>query len=261
MFQLEFAKKCFVPILSCLPATLKLTVGAVLIALVGGILLSFGVRCKIRGINLIFSVINSFLKGIPILVFLYLFNTSIDDIMTTLSEIFGFTYNIRNQPTFAFAVLALALSYAPYMCDMIVTALDTIPKGQWEACDSMGFTKWQTMRRIILPQCIVIAIPNFGNHFVNLLKASSLACMVTIMEMMGAARNFATMNQRFLETYIVCALIYWGVFIIFEQLFRIIEKKSGIYLQSGVVKTKRKKKRLLSFLKKNVNKGILAEVK
>lgn len=260
MFKFDFAGKCFAPIFSCLPATLELTIGAVLIALIGGILLSFGVRCRIRAVNFIFSVVNSFLKGIPILVFLYMFNTSIDDIMTKLSEIFHFTYNIRNQPTFAFAVLALALSYSPYMCDMIVTALDTIPKGQWEACDAMGFTKWQTMKRIILPQCVVIAIPNFGNHFVNLLKASSLACMVTIMEMMGAARNFATMNQRFLETYTVCALIYWGVFLLFEQLFRIIEKKCGVYMQAGVVKAKRTKK-ILPFFRKSIDKGIIAEVK
>jgi ABC-type amino acid transport system permease subunit len=242
MFQINFAYTCFIPILKCLPTTMKLTFAATLLALVGGILLSFGVKSRYRTVNIIFSILNSFLKGIPILVFLYVFNDSVDDIMTWLSYAFGFAYDIRHSPTFAFAVLAMALSYAPYMCDMITSAYDTIPKGQREACEAFGFTQWQMMRRILIPQMTVIALPNFGNHFVNLLKATSLTCMVTIMEMMGAARNFATLNQRFLETYSVCALLYWGVFLIFEQVFRILEKKTGRYLGTALAAKKRRRK-------------------
>lgn len=241
MFEIGFMSESIRPILEGLPATLELTFGAILMALAGGILMSFGVASKHRTVNLIFSVLNSFLKGIPILVILYLFNSSIDTIMTGLSEIFRFSYNIRKPPTFFFAMLAIAISYIPYMCDMIMSALESLPKGQQEACEAIGFTKWQTMRRILIPQITVIAIPNFGNHFVNLLKATSLTCMVTIMEMMGAARNFATMNQRFLEPYLVCALLYWAVFLIFEWLFRLLEKKTGRYLEPSLrPKTKKR---------------------
>lgn len=232
---------CFEKILTGLPTTMGLTIQSILLALVGGILLSAGVMCRFRIVNIIFTILSSFLKGIPILVFLYMFSSAMDDIMETLSALLHFTYDLRNPPTFSFAVLAIALSYTPYMCDMIVTAMDTVPKGQWEACEAMGFTKWQTMTRIIIPQFIVIAIPNFGNHFVNVLKATSLACMVTIMEMMGVARNFATLNQNFLVTYTACALVYWAVFIIFEQLFRMLEKKMGRYLQPGISTIKRRR--------------------
>ncbi len=232
---------CFEKIFTGLPVTLGLTIDSILLALAGGILLSLGVICRFRIVNIIFSIVNSFLKGIPILVFLYMFSSAMDDIMGTLAEVLNFTYDIRNPPTFAFAVIAITLSYAPYMCDMIVTAMDTVPKGQWEACEAFGYTKLQTMTRIIIPQFIVIAIPNFGNHFVNVLKATSLACMVTIMEMMGVARNFATLNQNFLVTYFACALLYWAVFVIFEQLFRLLEKRLGRYLQPGATVTKKKR--------------------
>lgn len=247
---------CFEKIFTGLPTTLGLTIDSILLALAGGILLSLGVMCRFRIINIIFSVLNSFLKGIPILVFLYMFSSAMDDIMGTLAAVLNFTYDIRRPPTFAFAVIAIALSYAPYMCDMIVTAMDTVPKGQWEACEAFGFTKWQTMIRIIIPQFIVIAVPNFGNHFVNVLKATSLACMVTIMEMMGAARNFATLNQNFLVTYTACALVYWAVFVIFEQLFRLLEKRMGRYLQPGGTVT-RKKGLAFKFMKQQT--GTLAE--
>lgn len=222
-------------IIAGFPATMSLTILSMLLALLLGILLSFGVASRVKAVRMVFTVLSSFLKGIPILVFLYAFNSSIDVIMEGIDGIVPFyTYNIRKPPTFTFAVFALALSYTPYMCDMILTAVRTVPKGQWEACDAAGFTSWQKMSRIIIPQSVVIAIPNFGNHFVNLLKATSLACMVTIMEMMGEARNFATMSQKFLESYITCALVYWIVFVVFEQVFRLIEKRMGKYLEPGV---------------------------
>ncbi|MBR1865710.1 MAG: amino acid ABC transporter permease [Lachnospiraceae bacterium] len=256
---MEIYTTCSQKVLSGVPTTLSLTLWSVVLALVLGILLSFGVLSRLVPVRVFFSVICSFLKGIPILIFLYAFHTAIDSIMGGLDNMFGFyTYDIRKPPTYIFAVFALALSYAPYMCDMITSAMHTIPKGQWEACDAAGFTGWQKMSRIIIPQCIVIAIPNFGNHFVNLLKASSLSCMVTIMEMMGEARNYATMSQKFLECYIVCALWYWFIFVVFEQAFRVIEKRTGRYLQPGIPVLKRKRRR---FHMAEQQRGILEEAK
>ncbi|MQN01002.1 MAG: ABC transporter permease subunit [Lachnospiraceae bacterium] len=246
MFQWSFFVESLKPIIQCMPATLELTAGAVLLALALGIAAAILVRCRFHVVNVIFTVVNSFLKGIPILLFLYLLSSSMDGIMTKLAVIFNFTYNVRRPPVFAFAILALALSYIPYMCDMITTAYDTIPKGQTEACEALGFTKWQTMHRIIIPQMMVAAIPNFGNHFVNLLKATSLTCMITIMEMMGGARNFATMNQRFLEAYTACALLYWVVFIAFEKVFSMIEKRAGRYLSAAIPAKKRHRRLLMS---------------
>lgn len=255
---MDLIVECLQKVVSGIPMTLSLTLWSIGLALVLGILLSFGVLSSFTPVRAIFVVLTSFLKGIPILVFLYVFNTSIDSIMGGLDSLLSFyTYNIRKPPTYTFAVFALALSYAPYMCDMITSALHTVPKGQWEACDAYGFTNWQKMSRIIIPQCIVIAIPNFGNHFVNLLKATSLACMVTIMEMMGEARNYATLSQKFLESYIVCALVYWLVFVIFEQIFRIIEKRTGRYLEPGIPRLKKKKR----FFMATATEGVLEEAK
>ncbi len=227
--------EAFQKIISGFPATMSLTILSVLLALLLGILLSLGRGSSIKILRGFFTFLSSFLKGIPILVFLYAFSSSIDAVMGGLDSLLPFyTYDIRKPPTFAFAVFAIALSYTPYMCDMIRTAVDTVPKGQWEACDAAGFTTWQKMSRIVIPQSIVIAIPNFGNHFVNLMKATSLSCMVTIMEIMGEARNFATLSQKFLESYITCALVYWAIFVIFEQIFRLVEKKTGFYLEPSL---------------------------
>lgn len=239
MFDQSMFFKSFIPIIQAMPTTLILTVSSMALALIGGIVLALLLTCPVKVVRGIFKVVSSFLKGIPILVFLYVFDVSIDTVMTKLYSLFNLTYSNRNTPTLQFAILALALSYTPYLADMILSAYRAVPRGQFEAASAFGFTRPQAMRRIIIPQMMVIAIPNFGNHFVNLLKATSLTCMVTIMEMMGTARNFATMNQTFLEAYTACALIYWIVFGVFEQLFRFIEKKAGRYLQPGAIRRHR----------------------
>lgn len=236
MFEGDLFVQSFIPIIRGLPNTLLLTVYSILLALVGGIVLALLLRCPVKIVRIIFTVVSSFLKGIPVLVFLYVFDTSIDTVMTNLASVFGFTYSIRNTPTFQFAVMALALSYTPYLADMILSAYDAVPKGQFEAAEAFGFTRGQAMREFIIPQMAVIAIPNFGNHFVNLLKATSLTCMVTIMEVMGSARNFATMYQQFLEAYVMCALIYWAVFEAFQQMFGVIERRASRYLQPGAIR-------------------------
>jgi len=233
-FDFEYASSCIRPIIEKLPVTMNLTIWAVIISLLGGIIFATIERSRFTVLKLICKFFRSFLKGVPILVFLYFFYYSMDDIFMAMGDGFGFTYDVRNPPKIAMAIVALAISYIPYMCDMILSAFDTIPKGQFEAAYAMGFSHTKMMTRIIIPQLITVAIPNFGNHFVNLLKASSLAYMVTIVEMMGAAKNYATGYQRFLETYVVAALIYWVIFVLFELLFRVLEKRSGRYLKVSI---------------------------
>ena len=97
-----------------------------------------------------------------------------------------------------------------------------------EAAISIGMSKWQAMRRIILPQAFVIALPNFGNSFISLLKDTSLAFVVSVVELMGKAKIVGAAGLNFFEVYIVVALIYWAVCIIVERFLIILEKKIRI---------------------------------
>ena len=86
-------------------------------------------------------------------------------------------------------------------------------------------TKWQAMKRIVLPQAIIITFPNFGNTFISLIKDSSLAFTVSIVEMMGKAKIISASGLDIFEAYIVVAGIYWVVCIIVEKVMGIVEKK------------------------------------
>ncbi len=228
-FDLKYIMDSFAPILAKLPITFYMTIAATILALVVGMIFAVLIEKKIFFLSKFLKFFNSLLKGVPVLIFLYVLYYAMPDVLTSLGDKLGFAYDIKNPPKLFFGILAFGVTYIPYMCEMIITAYHTVPKGQMEACESMGFTTFQAMRRIIAPQMVVVSIPVFGNHFVNILKATSLAYMVTIIEMMGAAKNYATGTQRFLETYIAAAIIYWIICIVFDKLFVLIENNTGKY--------------------------------
>lgn len=227
--DLGYMIECIKPIMSKFSVTMYMTLAATMLALIFGLIFSIIITKNIFILSKVVHFINSFLKGIPVLVILYILYYSMPSLLQPLANSLGFSYDIKDPPKMIFGIFAFGITYIPYMCDMIISAYNTIPKGQIEACASIGFTTFQSMRRIIIPQMTVVCIPVFGNHFVNILKATSLAYMVSIIEMMGAAKNYATGTQRFMETYIVAALIYWVVCIGVDSLFSVIESNTGRY--------------------------------
>jgi ABC-type amino acid transport system permease subunit len=98
-----------------------------------------------------------------------------------------------------------------------------------EAALSIGMTWWQGFHRIILRQAAVFAIPLMANQFLNLIKGTAIAFMITVMELFGAANVLSAENNRYLEVYIVVALMYWGVSVFFERLFLVIENKLAYF--------------------------------
>lgn len=226
-FDLIYAVKCCVPILAKLPITLYITILAAIFALLLGCVFAVAIQKNIFFLSKFFKFLNSLLKGVPVLIFLYVFSYAMPDIVNAVGDKLGFVYNIEDQPKLLFGILAFGVAYIPYMSEMIITSYKVVSKGQMEVCKSMNFTTFQAMKRIIVPQMIVVSIPIFRNNFLNILKATSLAYIVTITEMMGAARNYASGTEKFLETYVIAAVIYWIICIAFDKLFAIIEKIIG----------------------------------
>ena len=88
---------------------------------------------------------------------------------------------------------------AAYNAETIRASILSVDRRDIEAAHSMGMTGAQTMRRVILPQAMIVAIPNLGNSFINLVKATSLAYAIGVMDMMGKAKVVAGNNMRFLK--------------------------------------------------------------
>lgn len=129
-------------------------------------------------------------------------------------------------------LLALSLNEAAYNSEVIRAALQSVDKGQIEAAHSLGMTYGQVLRRIILPEAFIVALPTLGNALIGLMKGTSLAFVCSVVEITAQSRILAGNNLRFFESYCSLALIYWGMTILIEQAIALLEKRLDIDFKS-----------------------------
>ena len=228
LLNYQFMAKSFGKILSALPVTLNIAI----VTMIFSLILSFFVAMvrinKVKVISRLATIYVSFIRGTPLLVQIYLSYYGIPKFLNHMNAKFGWTLNVNNVPVIVFVYIAFILNMSAYMSETFRAAIMSVEKGQMEAAISIGMSKWQAMRRIILPQAFVVALPNFGNSFISLLKDTSLAFVVSVVELMGKAKIVGAAGLNFFEVYIVVALIYWGVCLIVEKLLAVLEKKIRI---------------------------------
>ncbi|MFK2825924.1 amino acid ABC transporter permease [Bacillus sp. B190/17] len=137
-------------------------------------------------------------------------------------------YGIRLEPLMA-AYIALSINIGAYISEALRGALQSIPKGQTEAAYASGMTPFQTMKRIILPQAIRIAIPPMGNTFVGMLKETSLVSVITVTELLRSAQLLIAQYYVYMPFYLSIAVMYWVMSTGFSFLLERIEKRLSIY--------------------------------
>ena len=219
----------FIPkLLEALPVTLEMTVVAAIGGLVFGFLIALVKIKKIKVLNQICSVYVSFMRGTPLLVQLFLSYYGLPIVLQSVNAEFGTSFDINRIPAIVFVFIAFSLNEAAYNSETIRAAIQSVDKNEIEAGKAMGMTNFQIMRRITLPQALVVALPNFGNSLISLLKNTSLAFTVSVVDIMGKAKVVSGRNLRLFEVYIAAAIVYWIVCIIIEIASKIIEKQIDV---------------------------------
>lgn len=228
IFDASYILKFIPKLLQALPVTIEITI----VAAIGGLILGFLIAIvkikKIKILNQICGVYVSFMRGTPLLVQLFLSYYGLPVLLQALNEEMGTNLDVNRIPAIAFVFLTFSLNEAAYNSETIRSAILAVDKNEIEAGIAMGMTGLQVMRRITLPQALVVALPNLGNSFISLLKNTSLAFTVSVLDIMGAAKVASGRNLRFFEVYIAAALIYWIVCIIIEVLTKQLEKKIDV---------------------------------
>ena len=107
------------------------------------------------------------------------------------------------------AILALTLYAAAYLSENFRAGIIAVDRGQWEAAHSMGMPYWRMLRRIVAPQAIRVAMPPIGSRFIALMKDTSLASAVTVVELTRAAETIGSSTFRYMEAFLVAAAAYW----------------------------------------------------
>lgn len=215
-------------LLKYLPVTLEITALSMLFGLLLGLLLAIVKMNRIPVLSQVIAVFVSFIRGTPLIVQLYLSYTGIPLLLKYYNQVNGTDYNINSVPALLFVLVTFSLNEAAYNSESIRAALQSVDKGQIEAAQSLGMTYSQVLKRIILPEAFVVALPTLGNTLIGLLKGTSLAFVCAVIEITAQAKIIAGANYRYFEVYLALAFIYWMVTIIIEQLVRWIEKRMDI---------------------------------
>ncbi len=158
------------------------------------------------------------MRGTPILVFLFILY-------------YGLPMVDLNLSAYLAAVLGFGLNSAAYIAEVIRSSLNSVPKGQWESAKALGFNYWQTLMKIILPQGTRIAMPPLTNVFLDLVKATSLAAVITVPELFQKAQIAGGRTFDSLTMYILVALIYWPLCIIIAYFQEKMEERFSRYVK------------------------------
>jgi arginine/ornithine transport system permease protein len=123
------------------------------------------------------------------------------------------------------AVLAFAVNTCAYTTEILHGAMKAVPSGENEAAKALGMSRWVMLRRIVLPSAFRRALPAYGNEVVLMLHATSLASVVTLYDLTGAARELNSVHYLPFEAFITAAVFYAVITAVLVALFRAAERR------------------------------------
>ena len=193
--------------------TLKMTALAVIVGLVSGTLVAFAKRSNVRPLVWICSAYIEVVRNTPFLVQIFLLY-------------FGLaSFGVR-MPTFAAAVLAMTINITAYAAEIIRAGLEAVPRGQIEAAECLGLSRWRIGWHVMLQPAIEKVYPALTSQFLLMMQASAMASQISAEELTAVANTVQSDTYRSLETYIVVA----GLYLVMSILVKLIAAAVGHFL-------------------------------
>ncbi|MCI5526940.1 MAG: amino acid ABC transporter permease [Oscillospiraceae bacterium] len=211
--------KGFLVALQGVPVTVGVTLIAMVTGVVLGLVLALMKMSRIKVLTALASLYIEIIRGTPLIVQALIMAYGLPQLLQSSGISFRWPYLIIP------AVIVCGLNSAAYVAEVIRSGIQAVDKGQMEAARSIGMTRAQAMKLIVIPQALKIVLPSFGNEFVSLIKETSVLSYVGVVEILrkGALWNAATFNT--FEAYIGVALVYMLLTIPSSKLVKHLEKK------------------------------------
>lgn len=200
-----------------LGVTAVITIGALLIGVVIGTLIAItkyfceGNR-KLRFLNWLCDLYTTVIRGIPV---------------TVLLIAFFFVIFASARDGTPVAIIAFGVNSGAYMAELIRSGINAVDKGQMEAARSLGLSKGQAMVKIILPQAVKYILPAIGNECIALLKETSVAGYVAVVDVTKAATNIRNKTGDAINPIILLALVYLVIVVAMTRLLAVLERRLG----------------------------------
>jgi len=223
----DYMLQSMLRIVTYVPVTLRISIIPTLFGIILGLVVALVRIYKIPVLSQLSIIYVSFIRGTPLLVQLFLVYYGIPWLIQGAGSNLGLPKVIdvnKISPEY-FVLFAFSINMGAYLSETMRSAIESVDRGQFEAAYSIGLKAPQIMLEIVLPQAALTALPNLSNSLIAMIKDSSLAFMVMVIDVMGMARIIGARSLRYLEIYIGVSIIYWIVCIVMEQVFNIVEKR------------------------------------
>lgn len=202
-------------LLQGLVGTVEVALAAGALALVLGLMLMLGRTSGIRALSALCRILTDFFRGVPSLLLIYFFFLVVPQ------------YGIQ-MSSFWMLTLPVALAASGVLAEVFRAGVNAVPKGQVEAALSIGLTRGQTMRKIVLPQAIRYVIPSLIAQLVVVVKDTTVAYVVSYPDLMQNARVLITNYDALLSMYLVVAVIYILINYVINRVSVYVARRTGV---------------------------------
>lgn len=184
-----------------------------------GMLITFGRMSRFKPISLLFQFYISIMRGTPLMLQLF---------VVYFGPYYIFGIQINDTYRFTATLIAFILNYAAYFAEIYRSGIESMPQGQYEAANVLGYSRAQTFLKIILPQVIKRITPAITNEIITLVKDTSLAFAIGVAEMFTTAKAIAA-SQRSMTAFIIAAVFYYVFNLLVAFIMDRVEKKMAYY--------------------------------
>ena len=227
-FSLQFLFDVFPVLLPFLSATLAVVVGTIFFGSIAGGLLAWAKAGSNRILRRFAHGYTYIIRCTPPIVLLFIVFYGLPKFCLEVLDT-----NINDYDKLFFVVISFTLLFAAPISEVMRSAYEAINKGQYEAAVSIGLSPWQAFFHIVLPQAAVVALPNFGNSVVSLMKDGSLAYTIGYIDLIGKGQLIVSMNYGAyaIETYLALAILYLIMTLGMEKVFLWAERRFSQHKQ------------------------------
>ena len=197
--------------------TLPLTAISFVLGLALALLLALMRLSRVRALSVTARTYVSLVRGTPLLVQLFIIFYGLPSLGVTIEP-------------FPSAVLAFTLNVGGYASEVVRAAILAVPRGQWEAASTVGMGYTTTLRRVVLPQAVRVAVPPLSNTLISLVKDTSLASTILVTELLRKAQELAAPTFEFFTLYTVAGGYYWVVCLVLSFSQARLERRFDRYV-------------------------------
>lgn len=228
--DIAFLGDVFLSLMKGVPLTLQLAGTSIALGLFIALLLAIALHAGPPIFVWPIRIFVTAFRGTPLLVQIFLIYYGLGQFRPSL-QILGL-WGFFREPYWC-AILALTLNTAAYGTEIIRGGLQSVPHGQIEAARACGMPPWMVYRRVMLPIALRQALPSYGNEIILMVKGTSLASIVTLLEITGIAEQIISQTYRAFEVFICAGAIYLTINFIITRLLGALEYWLSAHLRAA----------------------------